>query len=78
MFKGTEWKKNTLKAAFMFPQIIFCIFFVLNGLVWDEKKNWCCTCWDCFFLVFYGLEFSCPGLLLEATLATRNMQLKIQ
>ncbi|CAI9765769.1 unnamed protein product [Fraxinus pennsylvanica] len=36
MFKGTEWKKITLQTAFMFPGIIFAIFFVLNGLIWGS------------------------------------------
>ncbi|XP_021751260.1 transmembrane 9 superfamily member 7-like [Chenopodium quinoa] len=39
MFKGTEWKKNTLKTAFMFPGILFSIFFVLNALIWGEKSS---------------------------------------
>lgn len=39
MFKGTEWKKNTLKTAFMFPGILFSIFFVLNTLIWGEKSS---------------------------------------
>ncbi|KAK9705438.1 hypothetical protein RND81_07G057000 [Saponaria officinalis] len=39
MFKGTEWKKNTLKTAFMFPGILFSLFFVLNALIWGEKSS---------------------------------------
>ncbi|KAK6914758.1 LOW QUALITY PROTEIN: Nonaspanin (TM9SF) [Dillenia turbinata] len=39
MFKGIEWKRNTLKTAFMFPGILFCIFLVLNGLIWGEKSS---------------------------------------
>uniref|UniRef100_A0A7C8ZPH8 Transmembrane 9 superfamily member n=1 Tax=Opuntia streptacantha TaxID=393608 RepID=A0A7C8ZPH8_OPUST len=39
MFKGTEWKKTTLKTAFMFPGILFSIFFVLNALIWEEKSS---------------------------------------
>ncbi|KAH9625509.1 hypothetical protein KSS87_012110, partial [Heliosperma pusillum] len=39
MFKGTEWKKNTLKTAFMFPGILFTLFFVLNALIWGEKSS---------------------------------------
>ncbi|KVH92927.1 Major facilitator superfamily domain, general substrate transporter [Cynara cardunculus var. scolymus] len=39
MFKGTEWKKNTLKTSFMFPGILFAIFFVLNALIWGEKSS---------------------------------------
>ncbi|KAL6140745.1 hypothetical protein ACLB2K_059041 [Fragaria x ananassa] len=39
MFKGTEWKRNTLKTAFMFPGILFAVFFVLNALIWGEKSS---------------------------------------
>ncbi|MCI65015.1 transmembrane 9 superfamily member 4-like, partial [Trifolium medium] len=39
MFKGTEWKRNTLKTAFMFPGILFAIFFVLNALIWGEQSS---------------------------------------
>uniref|UniRef100_A0A7N0V032 Transmembrane 9 superfamily member n=1 Tax=Kalanchoe fedtschenkoi TaxID=63787 RepID=A0A7N0V032_KALFE len=39
MFKGTDWKRNTLKTAFMFPGILFAVFFFLNALVWGEKSS---------------------------------------
>lgn len=39
MFKGTEWKRNTLKTAFMFPGILFAVFFVLNALIWGEQSS---------------------------------------
>ncbi|KAK6126952.1 hypothetical protein DH2020_039304 [Rehmannia glutinosa] len=39
MFKGTEWKKITLQTAFMFPGILFAIFFVLNALIWGENPQ---------------------------------------
>ncbi|CAO2834726.1 unnamed protein product [Amaranthus hypochondriacus] len=38
MFKGTEWK-NTLKIAFMFPGILFSVFFVLNTVILGEKSS---------------------------------------
>ncbi|KAK9078357.1 hypothetical protein SSX86_002414 [Deinandra increscens subsp. villosa] len=39
MFKGTEWKKNTLKTSIMFPGILFAVFFVVNVLIWGEKSS---------------------------------------
>ncbi|KAL8493043.1 hypothetical protein ACS0TY_024302 [Phlomoides rotata] len=39
MFKGTEWKKITLQTAFMFPGVLFVIFFVLNALIWGEESS---------------------------------------
>ncbi|KAG4195183.1 hypothetical protein ERO13_A06G097700v2 [Gossypium hirsutum] len=39
LFKGTEWKKITLKTAFMFPATVFSIFFALNALIWGQKSS---------------------------------------
>ncbi|GAA0142800.1 transporter [Lithospermum erythrorhizon] len=39
MFKGTEWKRITLKTAFMFPGILFAVFFILNAVIWGEKSS---------------------------------------
>ncbi|CAA2965678.1 transmembrane 9 superfamily member 9-like [Olea europaea subsp. europaea] len=60
MFKGTEWKKITLKTAFMFPGIIFAIFFVLNGLIWGEKSSGAVPFGTMFALVFLWFCISVP------------------
>lgn len=39
MFKLTEWRKNTLYTALMFPGMFFGIFFVLNLVIWGEKSS---------------------------------------
>jgi len=39
MFKGQAWKKNTLMTAFLFPGVIFCIFFILNLFIWGQKSS---------------------------------------
>jgi len=39
MFGLVEWKRNTLHTALFFPGLVFCIFFVLNLLVWGEKSS---------------------------------------
>lgn len=39
MFKGKEWKKITLRTAFIFPATVFAIFFVLNALIWGEESS---------------------------------------
>ncbi|XP_024385064.1 transmembrane 9 superfamily member 7 [Physcomitrium patens] len=38
-FKGTDWKLNTLKTAFMFPGAVFVVFFILNALIWGQKSS---------------------------------------
>ncbi|GMH13726.1 hypothetical protein Nepgr_015567 [Nepenthes gracilis] len=39
MFRGTEWKKNTLKTTLMLPGILLGVFLVLNALIWEEKSS---------------------------------------
>ncbi|XP_008793236.1 transmembrane 9 superfamily member 7-like [Phoenix dactylifera] len=60
MFKGTEWKKITLKTAFMFPGIVFAIFFVLNALIWGEKSSGAVPFGTMFALVFLWFGISVP------------------
>ncbi|XP_010904776.1 transmembrane 9 superfamily member 7 isoform X2 [Elaeis guineensis] len=60
MFKGTEWKKITLKTAFMFPGIVFTIFFVLNALIWGEKSSGAVPFGTMFALVFLWFGISVP------------------
>lgn len=60
MFKGTEWKKITLKTAFMFPATIFSIFFVLNALIWGEKSSGAVPFGTMFALVFLWFCISVP------------------
>ncbi|KAM3212340.1 hypothetical protein ACQJBY_065427 [Aegilops geniculata] len=60
MFKGTEWKKITLKTAFMFPGIIFGVFFVLNALIWGEKSSGAVPFGTMFALVLLWFGISVP------------------
>merc|ERR1712087_1037847 len=36
---GREWRMVTLKTAFMFPGIVFAIFFTLNLFIWGQKSS---------------------------------------
>jgi len=60
MFKGTEWKRITLKTAFMFPGILFVIFFVLNALIWGEKSSGAVPFGTMFALVCLWFGISVP------------------
>nr|XP_025617990.2 transmembrane 9 superfamily member 7 [Arachis hypogaea] len=60
MFKGTEWKKNTLKTAFMFPGILFGVFFVLNALIWGEQSSGAVPFGTMFALVCLWFGISVP------------------
>ncbi|KAL7162619.1 hypothetical protein ACSBR2_042995 [Camellia fascicularis] len=60
MFKGTEWKRNTLKTAVMFPGILFGFFFVLNALIWGEKSSGAVPFGTMFALVCLWFGISVP------------------
>ncbi|WOL09124.1 transmembrane 9 superfamily member 7 [Canna indica] len=60
MFKGTEWKKITLKTAFLFPGIVFSLFFVLNAIIWGEKSSGAVPFGTMFALVFLWFGISVP------------------
>ncbi|KAJ6296150.1 hypothetical protein OIU76_026926 [Salix suchowensis] len=60
MFKGTEWKKITLKTAFIFPATIFTVFFFLNALIWGEKSSGAVPFGTMFALVFLWFGISVP------------------
>uniref|UniRef100_A0A0D9WSN9 Transmembrane 9 superfamily member n=1 Tax=Leersia perrieri TaxID=77586 RepID=A0A0D9WSN9_9ORYZ len=38
-FRGSEWKKVTLRTATMFPGTAFAVFFILNALIWGERSS---------------------------------------
>jgi len=60
MFKGAKWKKKTLNTVFMFPGIVFCIFFVLNALIMGEKLSSAVPFGTMFALVFLWFGISIP------------------
>eukprot|EP00245_Coleochaete_scutata_P018807 TRINITY_DN9964_c0_g1_i1.p1 TRINITY_DN9964_c0_g1~~TRINITY_DN9964_c0_g1_i1.p1 ORF type:complete len:638 (-),score=89.32 TRINITY_DN9964_c0_g1_i1:722-2635(-) len=60
IFKGTDWKINTLKTAFLFPGILFTIFFFLNGLIWGEQSSGAVPFGTMFALFFLWFGISVP------------------
>lgn len=60
MFKGTEWKKTTLKTAVLFPGVVFVIFFFLNALIWGEKSSGAVPFTTMFALVLLWFCISVP------------------
>lgn len=39
MFGGEQWKTNVILTAFLFPSIMFAIFFVLNLVLWAKESS---------------------------------------
>lgn len=49
-FRGTDFKKNTLVTAFLFPGVIFTIFMILNFAVAAQVGIICIICVYIFVL----------------------------
>eukprot|EP00850_Spirogloea_muscicola_P006427 SM000030S11436 [mRNA] locus=s30:626081:628979:- [translate_table: standard] len=60
MFKGTDWKMNTLKTAFLFPGTISVLFSILNFLIWGEKSSGAVPFGTMFALFFLWFGISVP------------------
>ena len=58
MFANQDWKKITTKAAIGMPGIAFAVFFVLNLLVWEQRRY------------VFGLSQICQHTVLPLTLVT--------
>eukprot|EP00210_Caulerpa_lentillifera_P002339 g2244.t1 len=60
VLKGTNLKKNTAMTAFMFPGIVFGIFFILNGFLWRENSTGAVPFGTLFALCFLWFGISVP------------------
>lgn len=60
MFRGLEWKQNTLLTAFFYPGLIFSILFLLNLLLWAEGSSGAIPFNALFTLLFLWLFVSVP------------------
>ncbi|KAK3037688.1 hypothetical protein RJ639_030632 [Escallonia herrerae] len=63
MFKGTEWKKISLRTAFLFPGTVFALFFILNALIWGQKSSGAVPFGTMFVLVLLWFGISVPLVL---------------
>ncbi|KAJ8564465.1 hypothetical protein K7X08_000925 [Anisodus acutangulus] len=72
MFKGTDWKKMSLKTAYMFPTFLFAIFLVLNALIWGEKSSGAVPFGTMFILVLLWFGISVPLVFLGSFLGYRK------
>ncbi|KAI3443636.1 hypothetical protein Pfo_000301 [Paulownia fortunei] len=72
ILKGTDWKKISLKTAFMFPSVLFSIFFVLNALIWGEKSSGAVPFGTMFALVLLWFGISVPLVFLGSFLGFKT------
>lgn len=60
MFRGTDWKQNTIAAAFLYPGGVFLVFFVLNIILWAEGSSGAVPFSTFFTLLFLWFCVSVP------------------
>jgi transmembrane 9 superfamily protein 2/4 len=60
MFRGTDWKQNTLLTAFLFPGTVFSVFFILNLALWAEGSSGALPFGTFFTLFFLWFCVSVP------------------
>lgn len=72
MFKGADWKKMSLKTAYMFPTFLFTVFFVLNALIRGEKSSRALPFGTMFILVLLWFGISEPLVFLGSFLGYRK------
>lgn len=60
MFRGLEWKQNTIMTALLYPGTIFAILFALNLLLWMEGSSGAIPFSALFTLLFLWLCVSVP------------------
>eukprot|EP00485_Elphidium_margaritaceum_P001540 CAMPEP_0202686920 /NCGR_PEP_ID=MMETSP1385-20130828/2674_1 /ASSEMBLY_ACC=CAM_ASM_000861 /TAXON_ID=933848 /ORGANISM="Elphidium margaritaceum" /LENGTH=632 /DNA_ID=CAMNT_0049341601 /DNA_START=80 /DNA_END=1978 /DNA_ORIENTATION=- len=66
MFGETNWQKQTLLTALLYPSINFAVFFVLNLLVWHEGSSGAVPFGTMFSLLILWFGISVPLVYLGA------------
>ncbi|XP_047325855.1 transmembrane 9 superfamily member 8-like [Impatiens glandulifera] len=72
MFKGTDWKRNALRTAVMFPAVAFIVFFILNALIWGEKSSGAVPFGTMLALFFLWFGISIPLVFVGAYVGFRK------
>merc|ERR1711933_655517 len=72
VFHGADWKMATLLTAFLYPGIIFVIFFVLNLLIWEQKSSGAVPFTTMFALLVLWFGISVPLVFLGSFFGFRK------
>lgn len=60
MFRGTDWKGNTLLTASLYPGLVAAVLFVLNAALWLEGSSGAIPFGTLFTLLFLWFCVSVP------------------
>lgn len=64
MFRGTDWRRNTILTALCYPTIVFVCFFLLNVMLWAEGSSGAVPFSTFFTILFLWLCVSVPLVVL--------------
>ena len=64
MFRGTDWRRNTLMTALFYPSILFICFVGLNGMLWVEGSSGAVPFGTLFTILFLWFCVSVPLVVL--------------
>merc|ERR1711972_1190569 len=77
LFGGEDWKVTTLLLAFLFPGILFAIFFVLNLLIWGQKSSGAVPFSTMFVLLILWFGISVPLVFLGSYFGFRKEAIEV-
>lgn len=66
MFRGTDWRRNTIITALFYPSICFVCFFLLNLMLWAEGSSGAVPFSTFFTILFLWFCVSVPLVVLGA------------
>merc|ERR1712066_203098 len=77
LFNGDDWKMATLLTAFLYPGIVFVIFFVLNLLIWGQKSSGAVPFTTMFALLVLWFGISVPLVFLGSYFGFRKAAIEL-
>merc|ERR1719401_2789849 len=72
LFNGEDWKLATLFTAFLYPGLVFVIFFVLNLFIWGQKSSGAVPFTTMFALLVLWFGISVPLVFLGSYFGFRK------
>merc|ERR1719215_1606650 len=77
VFNGDDWKTCTLMTAFLYPGIIFLIFFVLNLFIWGQRSSGAVPFTTMFAVLVLWFGISVPLVFLGAYFGFRKEAIEL-
>merc|ERR1719456_1336198 len=72
VFQGDDWKTATIWTAFLYPGVVFTVFFLLNLLIWGEKSSGAVPFTTMFAILVLWFGISVPLCFVGAYLGYRK------